>query len=116
MERSENSDRHSKFENQTSQTGTKTAINHQGLRVRNIKPPTLPTAMKDQPLTEKQIQAFSKESLLKPVLTQHKLVPMPPSSQLRFEEEKESKNEHIIKVGRIKTAQSASSSSTISSL
>jgi hypothetical protein len=36
--------------------------------------------MKDQPLTEKQMQAFSKESLLKPVLAQPKLVPMPPSS------------------------------------
>jgi hypothetical protein len=55
-------------------------MNPPGLRVRNIKQPTLPTAMKDQHLTEKQMLAFSKESLLKPVLGQPKLVPMPPPS------------------------------------
>jgi hypothetical protein len=41
---------------------------------------------------------------------------MPPPSALKFEEEKESKEESSMKIGRIKTAQSVSSSSTISSL
>jgi hypothetical protein len=43
------------------------------------------------------MQAFSKESLLKPVLgqAQNRLVPMAPpfSSSMRFEEEKESKED-----------------------
>lgn len=47
--------------------------------------------MQDKELTDKQISAFSKESILKPVMKQptNRLVPVPPPRDFPLEETKE---------------------------
>lgn len=60
------------------------------LRVRKMQQQSLPQGMESQPLTDKQMNAYSKESILKPVLAPpvNRLVPVPPPRNFPLEETK----------------------------
>lgn len=87
-----------------------------GLRVRTVKP-QLPQGMSDKELTDRQIKAFSKESLLKPVMAtpEPSKLPVPlHSSSFPLEEMKEPHNKPI-RVNLTQTPASQVSSSTLHS-